>query len=78
MSLAAAQTTAFQAAVGYSPSSTSGIVASFVVVAFFLWASWVVLFRMQQWRQGTGDLNDLAWSVVRAAGLLLLVFWFIN
>lgn len=78
MAMTPQQDNAFQNAVGYSPTATATSIAAMVAVAFFLWASWVVLFRMQQWRQGTGDLNDLVWSVVRAAGLLLLVFWFVR
>ncbi len=78
MAMSPLQDAAFQSAVGYTPTQTATSIAAMVAVAFFLWAAWVVLFRMQQWRQGTGDLNDLVWSVVRASGLLLLIFWFVR
>jgi len=78
MAMSSAQQTAFQTAVGYTPSATATTVAGIIAVAFLLWASWIVLFRMKQWQKGTSDLNDLVWGAVRVAGLLLLVFWFVR
>lgn len=80
MAMTTAQSSAYQAAVGYTPAASATSIAAMIAVALFLWAAWVVLFRMQSWRQGStsGDLNDLVWSIVRASGLLLLVFWFIR
>ena len=79
MSMSTAQKNVYQSVVGYTPAASSASIASMVAVALFLWAAWVVLFRMRQWRDGsTTDLNDLVWAVVRASGLLMLVFWFIK
>lgn len=78
MAMSTSQNVAFEAAVGHSPTVTSTSVALMVAVVFFLWAAWIVLFRMKQWQKGTCDLNDLVWSAVRIAGLLLVVFMFIR
>jgi len=78
MALSSTQSTVFEATVGHTPADMSGTIALMVGVAFFLWAAWVVLFRMQQWKKGTSDLNDLVWATVRVGGLLLLVFVFIR
>lgn len=78
MTMSSSQNTAFEAAVGHSPTVTSTSMALMIAVVFLLWAAWVVLFRMQQWKKGSCDLNDLVWSSVRVAGLLLLIFMFIR
>lgn len=70
-----AQSTAFQAGSGVTPSTLLTAIASIIVVLAFVWVIWVTFGTFRAWQDGQVGIFDLMWSALRAC-IVLMVFGF--
>jgi len=77
MSMSGAQSSAFQAAAGFSASASYALFAGFAIAVTLLWAAWAVYSCYRGWATGKLDRVIAMPSVVRAALLCLILALFV-
>ena len=73
-----AQSTAFQAGSGVTPSSLLVGIASVVLVLAFIWVVWVTLGTFRAWQSGQVALFDVIWSALRASIVLMVLGFYLR
>ena len=76
--MTADQNTAFQAGSGFTPATLSTGIASIILVLAFVWTIWVTLGTFRAWQNGQMVLFDLAWSILRASIVLMVLGFYVR
>jgi integrating conjugative element protein (TIGR03758 family) len=76
--MSAAQLAAFQAGSGVSAATLLLGIATVTLLLSCVWAAWVTLGTFRSWQEGNGSLFDLAWSVIRASIILMVLSFFLR
>jgi len=76
--MTAAQGAAFNAGAGVAPSMLLTGIASIVLVLAFVWVMWVTLGTFRAWQDGKVAVFDLAWSVLRASIVLMVLGFYLR
>lgn len=73
-----AQQTAFMLGSGANAVTLLVAIAATVIVLTFIWAMWVTLGSFRAWQDGAVNLIDLAWSVLRASIILMVLGYYLR
>jgi integrating conjugative element protein (TIGR03758 family) len=73
-----AQSAAFQAGSGVTPSTLLTAIASLVIVLAFVWVMWVTLGTFRAWQNGQAVLFDVVWSALRASIVLMVLGFYLR
>ena len=73
-----AQTAAFQAGSGFTPTALLNGIASVVLVLAFIWVIWVALGTFRAWQNGQVVLFDVAWNALRASIVLMVLGFYLR
>lgn len=73
-----AQLAAFQAASGVTATTLLVGIASIVLLLAFVWVVWVTLGTFRAWQDGNASLFDLAWGVLRASIILMVLGFYLR
>ena len=76
--MTAAQSAAFEAGSGITPSTLLTSIAGIVLVLVIVWVMWVTLGTFRAWQDGQVGLFDLAWSAVRASIVLMVLGFYLR
>jgi len=76
--MTAAQTSVFDASTGVTSANLTLTIASIVALIFLIWGAWIGLSQLKLWRAGQATMYDLAWSIIRAAIIMLLLGYLIR
>ena len=76
MSMTTAQTSAFEAAAGYSPQLSSLLWLSLTLAIAFLWCSWALWTGYRGWAAGHVSFGALGGSAARVSIALLVLMFF--
>lgn len=63
---------------GTDPAKLTLVIASIAIVALILWMAWVAVTAYRAWMKGDADYFDFIWTTLRAAGIAMLLGWFIQ
>ena len=74
----AAQSAAFQAGSGIPPATLLNGIAAVVLVLAFVWVIWVSVGTLRAWQDGQVGVFDLAWGVLRASIVLLVLGFYLR
>ncbi|QQX57587.1 TIGR03758 family integrating conjugative element protein [Pseudomonas chlororaphis] len=77
MSMNGAQSSAFQAAAGFSPSVSYTLFVGVALAATFLWAAWSIYSCYRGWATGNLDRSIAATSVTRVLVLCMILMFFV-
>ena len=77
MSMSGTQTSAFQAAAGFSASASYALFVGFVIAISLLWAAWAVYSCYRGWATGKLDRVIALQAVVRSIVLCLILAVFV-
>jgi len=53
-------------------------IAAIVLVLAFIWAIWITLGTFRGWQDGNASLFDLAWSVLRASIIVMVLGFYLR
>lgn len=73
-----AQNSAFEAGSGITPLTLLTGIAGIVLVLAFVWVMWVTLGTFRAWQDGKVAVFDLAWSVLRASSVLMVLGFYLH
>ena len=73
-----AQSVAFQAGSGVTPSVLLTAIGSVVLVLACVWVIWVALGTFRAWQDGQVGMFDLMWSALRASIVLLVLGFYLR
>lgn len=76
--MTAAQDAAFQAGSGIDPAVMLMAIASMVLVLVLVWVIWVSLGIFRTWQEGQVTVFDLAWGLVRASVVLMVLGFYVR
>ncbi|WP_431033386.1 TIGR03758 family integrating conjugative element protein [Pseudomonas yamanorum] len=76
MSMTDAQTSAFQAASGFSPQSSSTLWLSLTLILTLLWSAWVTWTAYRGWATGSVRFGAFGGSAARVVLTLLILMFF--
>lgn len=76
--MTAAQGAAFQAGSGIDPTVMLMAIASMVLVLALVWVIWVALGTFRAWQEGQVTVFDLAWGLVRASVVLMVLGFYVR
>lgn len=68
----------FQAASGVDAATLLLGIVSIVLVLAFVWVVWVTLGTFRAWQDGNASLFDLAWGVLRASIILMVLGFYLR
>ena len=72
------QLAAFQAASGVKASVLLLSIASIILLLASVWVLWVTLGTFRAWQDGNASLFDVAWSVIRASIILMVLGFYLR
>lgn len=73
-----AQLTAFEAGSGVTANTLLLGIAASVLVLAFVWVLWITFGSFKAWQAGNAVLFDVAWSVIRASIVLMVLGFYLN
>ena len=73
-----AQSVAFHAGSGVTPSTLVTAIASVVLVLVFVWVMWVTVGTFRAWQDGQVALFDIVWAALRASIVLLVLGFYLR
>jgi|TARA_R110002110_G_scaffold19505_2_gene80507 integrating conjugative element protein (TIGR03758 family) len=73
-----AQTAAFEAGSGATPTALLLAIASVVLILAFIWVIWVTVGSFRAWQDGQSSLFDLLWATLRASIVLLVLGFYLR
>ena len=76
--MTAEQEAAFRVASGAHPDTVLAGIAGAVAVLALIWAAWMTLGLLREWRAGEIELIDLMWNSIRACIVLLLLGFYVR
>ena len=71
--MTAAQEAAFQAGSGVAPGALVLGIAGVVLLLAFVWVLWITVGSFRAWQDAKVSLFDLAWAVLRASIVLMVL-----
>lgn len=74
----AEQEAAFQAGSGVAPAVLTVGIAAIVIVLAFVWVMWIAIGTFRAWRDGEIELLELAWAVLRASIVLMVLGFYLR
>ncbi|HDY86065.1 MAG TPA: TIGR03758 family integrating conjugative element protein [Methylophaga aminisulfidivorans] len=80
MNVDSKQSQSFLNATGVSMDNMALVIASLIVVAYFLWSAWVTLSYYEQWasKKNNISLYDVLSSAVRSVTLLSIILYIVS
>ena len=76
--MTAAQSAAFAAGAGISPSALLLGIAGITLTLALVWALWLTFGVFAAWQSGRASLFELIWSVLRACIVLLVLGFYLR
>ncbi len=76
--MTAAQDAAFSAGAGITPDTLLVACASITLTLALIWALWLTFGTFAAWQDGRASLFDLAWGVIRACIVLLVLGFYLR
>jgi integrating conjugative element protein (TIGR03758 family) len=76
--MTAAQNTAFQVGSGIAPATLLTGIASAALLLAFIWVIWVSLGTFRAWQDGRVALFDVAWAMLRASIVLMVLGFYLR
>ena len=72
------QLIAFELASGVQASDVLFAIAAVVLLLAFIWSLWITLGTFRAWHDSGATLFDLAWSVLRASIVLMVLGFYLR
>ena len=72
------QELAFEAGSGVAPGELLTAIVSATMVLVVLWVTWIAIGSFKSWQAGSLDFFDLAWDVLRASIVLLVLGFYLR
>ena len=68
----------FASGSGTNPVELTDLIVSVAAGAMLLWGAWVIVSAFRAWMDGSSDFYDFMWSTLRAAGVIMILGYFIR